>query len=140
MWNVSSMGTLVKNVPNAVNADLDGTGYDEVMADDEKKLRQFIRAWRQFRGKSLDDLSGDTGISKGRLSEIERGKRRYNQDQIELIADALKCSLGDLLDTDPTAETESKVSLGLLLSDVPDDQKEQAIRTVRSTLKSFKAS
>lgn len=134
------MGTFLKNVPNPVNARISDGSYTSVMADDDKKLRQHIREWRQFRGKSLDDLSADTGIPKGRLSEIERGKRRYNQDQIELIADALDCSLGDLLDTDPSDESQSNVSLGLLFSDVPEDRREQALRTVKSTLQSFKAS
>lgn len=138
MCNVSSMGTFRPAVPNAVNARGTALAYNAEMANEKENQsdqRQHIRDWRLHRGMSLDDLMMETGIPKGRLSEIERGKRRYNQDQIEIIADALGCTPGDLLDVDPSKD---KISLDLLFADVPDDLKDQAMRTVESAIKSFK--
>lgn len=62
----------------------------------------YIREWRNFRGLTLEDLAAALDSSKGYVSELERGIRRYNQDLLEGIAKALKCSPADLLATDPT--------------------------------------
>ena len=54
-----------------------------------------LQEWRKLRGKSLQALADATGTSKGYVSELETGKRRYNQDLVEKFAAAL--------DVDPAA-------------------------------------
>lgn len=41
------------------------------------------------------------GTSKGYISELENGKRRYNQELLEGLAEALSCDPGDLIMRDP---------------------------------------
>lgn len=65
------------------------------------RYRTFIRAWRAYRGLTIERLSERTDISVASLSRIESGRQPYNQGQIEAIADALNCKPADLLGFDP---------------------------------------
>lgn len=70
------------------------------------RKRTYIRAWRDKRGYTLDDMVGrldvlgvkTTGAS---LSRIERGIQPYSQDTLEAIAEALNVTVADLLKNDP---------------------------------------
>lgn len=62
----------------------------------------FLKQWRQHRGLTQDRLAERIGTSKGYISDLERGVRRYNQDLLEALADALTCSPADLLMRDPS--------------------------------------
>jgi len=42
------------------------------------------------------------GSSKGYISELESGKRRYNQELLEGLAVALSCEPADLIMRDPS--------------------------------------
>lgn len=63
--------------------------------------KTFMREWREFRGLSIEDVADLIKTSKGYLSDLERGVRRYNQTKLEQIARALNCAPGDLLSYDP---------------------------------------
>lgn len=66
----------------------------------------YIRAWREKRGHTLDDMVGRldaigvkaTGAS---LSRIERGIQPYSQDILEAIAQALNVTVADLIENNP---------------------------------------
>jgi transcriptional regulator with XRE-family HTH domain len=67
----------------------------------------YIRAWRERRGYTLDDMLGrldaiGVKITGASLSRIERGIQPYSQDVLEAIAAALNLSVADLLENDPT--------------------------------------
>lgn len=64
--------------------------------------RTFIREWRQHRGYSLELLAGMIGMSKGNLSQIERGKLPYNQVVLEACAKALNTDAASLIMRDPS--------------------------------------
>lgn len=59
------------------------------MAEESLYKPTFIRAWRKFRGKSIDQLAADAGMDKGNLSKLERGLHPYKQDTLDPIAKAL---------------------------------------------------
>jgi transcriptional regulator with XRE-family HTH domain len=68
----------------------------------------FIRAWREFRGLTLQKLAdrvaeivGDDDFSHAPLSRIERGKIAYTQPRLEALAIALNCEPVDLLIRNP---------------------------------------
>ncbi len=82
---------------------------------------------------SLDKLGGEIGVSKGVLSEIERGKRRYNQDQLEALAKALNCTPGDLLDRDPNANQSAQIVD--LWDHIPTSRRDQAIEILKTFTK-----
>jgi transcriptional regulator with XRE-family HTH domain len=64
--------------------------------------RQFIKAWRKYRGLTQEQLAERIGIARSYLTKIERGDRRYDQPFLEAAAYALRCSPGDLITRDPT--------------------------------------
>jgi transcriptional regulator with XRE-family HTH domain len=71
----------------------------------------YIRAWRNERGYSLDDMVGRLAVlgvetTGASLSRIERGIQPYNQDMLEAIASALNVP-SVLLD-----RTQSRVAAG----------------------------
>lgn len=45
-----------------------------------------LRECRKHAGLTLEQLAERVGTSKGYLSDMERGERRYNQDWVELLA------------------------------------------------------
>jgi transcriptional regulator with XRE-family HTH domain len=64
--------------------------------------RHFIRAWRKYRGLTQAQLAERIGIDRSYLSNIETGRRRYDQPFLEAAADALRCEPADLIMRDPT--------------------------------------
>lgn len=68
-----------------------------------KKAHPFyLREWRKHRNLTQDQLAERIETSKGYISDLERGVRRYNQDLLEALAEALSCSPADLLIRDPS--------------------------------------
>lgn len=68
-----------------------------------ERSRWFLREWRKHRHLTQDQLAARLETSKSWISELENGKRRWNQDVLELLADALNCDPADLIMRDPTA-------------------------------------
>lgn len=64
--------------------------------------RWFLKQWRKFRGYTQERMAEMIGMAPGYYSDIESGKRRYNQDHLEAFADALRCDVPDLFVRDPT--------------------------------------
>lgn len=79
----------------------------------EERQQFFLAEWRKHRGLSQQALADAMGTSKGYISELERGVRRYNQDLLESAAKALDCSPGDLLSVDPRS-TQKEQSAELI--------------------------
>lgn len=70
--------------------------------DKPNRRPTFIRAWRKHRGLSLEALAERVDMTHASLSRIERGEQPYNQDLLEVIAEALNCEVPDLLMRNPT--------------------------------------
>jgi transcriptional regulator with XRE-family HTH domain len=66
------------------------------------RQKHFIKEWRKFRGLTQIQLAERIGMNQGNLSKIESGTRQYDQEFLELAADALRCEVPDLLVRDPT--------------------------------------
>jgi|SRR5579872_608560 transcriptional regulator with XRE-family HTH domain len=64
--------------------------------------RHFIRAWRKHRGLTQAQLAERIGIDRSYLSNIETGRRRYDQPFLEAAAEVLRCEPADLIVRDPT--------------------------------------
>lgn len=69
---------------------------------------------RQFRrrrieaGKSITDLALEAGVSKSHLSDVENGRAGFSPKNLKKIADALDCTISDLLL--PEADDETPVT------------------------------
>lgn len=94
----------------------------------------YIRAWRNERGYSLDDMVGrlevlgveTTGAS---LSRIERGIQPYSQDMLEAIADALNVKVSQLIEHNPELPPAKVYDL---LAHLNRDEAEQADKVLRA--------
>jgi transcriptional regulator with XRE-family HTH domain len=62
----------------------------------------FLKEWRLYRGLTQARLAERIGVAKSAISHLEKGVRRYNQDQLEALAEALNCEPADLVMRDPT--------------------------------------
>jgi transcriptional regulator with XRE-family HTH domain len=94
----------------------------------DRKQRQFIREWREFRGLSQERLADRMGITRGYVSQVERGVRRYDQYFLEAAADALSCEPADLIMRDPT----QAAALWSIWDQIPPTQREQAVRVLET--------
>lgn len=56
-----------------------------------------LRAWRKFRGMSLDDLASATGSRKSALSDMENGKAQGRPALWRKLAAALNVSVDDIM-------------------------------------------
>jgi transcriptional regulator with XRE-family HTH domain len=72
------------------------------MAQSPRFRPNFIRAWRNHKHLSLDQLASRVPMDKGNLSKVERGLLPYNQEMLERLADALGTEPASLLMRDPT--------------------------------------
>ena len=93
------------------------------------RQRVFIREWRKHRGYSQERLAEMVGTSKGYLSDLERGVRRYNQEILELLAEALRAEPAHLINVDPTQEENTIFSIYETLTPV---QRRQAIAVIKA--------
>lgn len=88
-----------------------------------RRSRTFIKAWREFRQLSQERVASRIGISRENYGRIENGKVPYNQDFLELCADALNCSASDLLERDPFIEKQIDELRDLLDKATPTDRR-----------------
>jgi len=88
------------------------------------RARHFLREWRKARNLSQQALADKIGATKQSLSRIELHEQPYNQDTLELLAEALGTTPAGLLTgppgTDERAQDEPPNSafLSLLLASV----------------------
>ncbi len=80
------------------------TGVEAVTA----AVAQHVRALRQARGWSLDELSGRSGVSKGMVVQIEAARTNPSVGTLTRIADAFGVTVARLLE--PAADRTVKVT------------------------------
>ena len=79
-WEEDAQGETVPG--DVVNAILDGASP--------------LRAWRLYRGLTLDVLAERIGVSKGYLSQIEKGRKPGTLGVFRRVAEALDVSIDDV--------------------------------------------
>lgn len=89
-----------------------------------ERQKWFLREWRTHRGLTQERLAERLGTSKGHISDLEVGRRRYNQDQLEALAAALDCEPADLLIRNP-ANSEAVWSIW---ERVPPTKRDDALK------------
>jgi transcriptional regulator with XRE-family HTH domain len=90
--------------------------------------RFYLREWRQFRQLTQERLADRLGITKQHVSDLERGRRQYNQALLEGFADALTCEPADLLMRDPT----SPQAIWSIWDQIPPVDRDQALKVLNS--------
>ena len=62
-----------------------------------KKIGLNVLFYRRARGWTQEKLSAQSGVSRSRISDIERGRKSFTLDSIMLIAKALEIDYRELL-------------------------------------------
>lgn len=92
--------------------------YDWLMGKTRKSARTvyrrtYIEQWRKFRGFSqvrlenrMEKAPGEPLISRVSIGRIEKGLQPYSQPILEAIAEALDCTVWELLEVNPLKQGE----------------------------------
>ena len=67
------------------------------------RQKHFIKEWRAYRGLTQEQVADRVGTSKVSISRIESGDQPYSEESLHAIAEALSCSVADLVSRDPNA-------------------------------------
>lgn len=92
----------------------------------------YLKQWRKHRGYTQERLAEMLDMSPGYLADLENSKRRYNQDILEALAEALTCSPADLLMRDPSRD-QGIWSIWDELKPVERQQAEKIIKAIKGT-------
>lgn len=90
--------------------------------------KTYLRAWREFRGLTLEQVAAEIGQTHGILSKIERNKRRYNQTVLEKLSDLYGAEPADLLSKDPTTANDP---LAKIVADLPPEDRPRAAEMLK---------
>jgi DNA-binding Xre family transcriptional regulator len=101
----------------------------------ERYQPSLVRAWRKYRGLSIEKLAEKTAMTAGNLSNIETGVQGYTQGNLETLAEALDCTVAELLVRDPNQDEDIFV---LWYRASPEDRPKIA-RVVKAMLMSVAA-
>jgi transcriptional regulator with XRE-family HTH domain len=66
------------------------------------RRRHYIRAWREHRGLTQEQLADRLDTTKANISRIENLRQGYTQDFLEACADALRTDPASLIMRDPS--------------------------------------
>lgn len=112
--------------------------------------RHFLRAWREYRQKTLEEVAESVGIlgavrreagdalnaptsmTHASLSRIERGIQPYNQALLEILAEIYQAEIADLIMRDPT-DPDGLWSIADQLSPVQRVQLVEIAKTIKRT-------
>ncbi len=95
------------------------------------KTRWFAMQWRKHRGYNMEKAAERLGVSVGHLSDLEKGKKRWNQDHIEAMAEAYNCEPADILMRDPSEPS----AIWSIWDQIPPTQRTQAAELLRVLIK-----
>lgn len=93
--------------------------------------RTYIREWRQHRKMTLQRLAELSGMAESTLSLLENGQRGYSQPGLEKIAKALRVTVGELTNVDPTRDS----ALWRIIDEMTDPQKRQAANVLKALVR-----
>jgi DNA-binding Xre family transcriptional regulator len=57
----------------------------------------FVRAWREHRGMTTEQLANRIEMSVATVSRLESGDKEWTSSQLDALAEALGCQPKDLL-------------------------------------------
>jgi transcriptional regulator with XRE-family HTH domain len=98
----------------------------------EEKQGNYLRAWREFREFTQEQLADKVGTDKGVISLLESGGRRLSDKWLRKLAPALNTTPGHLLDHDPN---DLPTDILDIWSRIDDRDRAQAARVLSSFVK-----
>lgn len=67
----------------------------------------YLKAWREYRNLSQQKLADRVGTTAASISRLENGHQPYFQPLMEALADALLCTVPDLISRDPNSPADA---------------------------------
>jgi transcriptional regulator with XRE-family HTH domain len=101
------------------------------MAKAKALPRHFLRAWRKFRGYSLEQVAERLDMSHQNLGKIERGLVPYNEPLLDALAEIYRTDRGSLIMRDPTM----KDPLWSIYDNLAPPERQQLVAKVEAELK-----
>jgi transcriptional regulator with XRE-family HTH domain len=94
----------------------------------------YLFEWRKHKGATQQELADAMGLQKGYVSELENGKKRYNQDHLESAARFFGCAPGDILTINPLEEAPEPPTAEVvrIWDHIPLDSQPAALRMLKS--------
>lgn len=89
----------------------------------------YLRAWREHKGMTQEELADKVGTAKGVISLLESEKRPLSSKWLRKLAEALGTTPGRILDIDPN---EVSADILNIWDHIPDADRTRAIRVLRS--------
>lgn len=90
--------------------------------------KNHLRAWREFRKMSQDDLAQRLDTAKGVISLLENGKRPLSDKWLRRLAEVLETQPGHILDLDPAQLDNDIVDIW---TRIPERDRARAARVLR---------
>jgi transcriptional regulator with XRE-family HTH domain len=94
--------------------------------------RNYLKAWREFREMTQEELADKVGTTKAVISLLENEKRPLSSKWLRKLAEALGTQPGHILDHDP-ADLDSDIID--IWSRIDERDRDQAARVLRSFVK-----
>jgi transcriptional regulator with XRE-family HTH domain len=91
-----------------------------------------LRAWREFRGLSQEQLAKKIDTAGNVIGQLEAGERRLSDKWLMKLAPALGTTPGFLLDHDPNSIDPAFIDAAL---DVPPEARPQVLEILRTFAK-----
>lgn len=104
--------------------------YSHQMDD---KPKNHLRAWREFRKMSQDDLATALDTAKGVISLLENGKRPLSDKWLYRLAEVLETRPGHILDVDPNGLDNDIFDIWASIDKSDRDQAARVLRTFSKT-------
>jgi transcriptional regulator with XRE-family HTH domain len=95
--------------------------------EDDSRIRNHLRAWREFRGMTQTQLAAKVGTQGSVISLLESGDRRLSDKWLHRLAPVLGIRAGHLLDYDPE---QADLSLMDALSLIPEAQRPDVLASI----------
>lgn len=92
--------------------------------------RIFPREWRKSKGLNLERAAERIGMAVSHLSDLEKGKRRWNQDHLEAFARAYGIDWEDLF-----WNPEIGPPIWRIFNNIPAESREQAAKILETFAK-----
>jgi len=71
-----------------------------------ERTKHFFAEWRDFRELTQERAIERLGWSQSKISRIERGITPYDQDDLEVVAEAYDCTTTELITVNPFMDAE----------------------------------
>jgi|SRR5579862_1044743 transcriptional regulator with XRE-family HTH domain len=119
---------------------LDGLGRPWLTEDDaepaadadgdaEDKPRNYLRAWREYRGLKVAELAKRSGLGAQTINELESGATDIASKQLDVLAPALSTQRGFILDFDPK---DADPSIFDTVQSIPKERRSQALEILKT--------